>query len=61
MPVTTTEKLAELLNERSYRQRVFARLVAERRMTQPTADARMRVLDAIIADYRERDAEERLT
>lgn len=56
---TATEKLAELIAERGYRQRVYPRLVLDRKMTQAKAAQRMAILEAIIADYRAAEEKER--
>jgi hypothetical protein len=48
---TTAEKLHELKRELNYRERVFARLVAEGRMTPEARDRRMAIMRDIAADY----------
>jgi len=56
--ISTAEKLAEIRTERSFRSRVYERLIHQGKMTRAQADRRIAILDAIIADYlREQKAE----
>ena len=55
---TTAEKLAELRRERRQRERVYARLVEQRKMSRHDADRYVAILDAIIRDYDAKLAED---
>lgn len=51
--VSLDEKIAELKREIEKRKDVFGRMVAERRMTKATAERRIAILEAVLADYQE--------
>jgi len=56
---STTEKLACVERELRYRIRVYARLVAEQKMTERQAGREIAVMGAIVEDYRKvRDLEQ---
>lgn len=57
---TAAEKLAAVERELKYRRRVYARRVAERKMTQALSDEQIAVFEAIGADYRAAAEKERL-
>ena len=48
---TAREKQAEAHREVSYRRRVYARMVADGRMTQQKADRAIAIMEQIAADY----------
>jgi hypothetical protein len=51
MTFTFEQKLAAIVRETSYRRRVYARRVAEGKMTQKLADEQIAVMVEIAADY----------
>jgi hypothetical protein len=51
MAFTFEQKLAAVVRETSFRRRVYARRVAEGKMTQKLADEQIAVMEAIAADY----------
>ena len=51
MVFTFEQKLAAVVREISFRRRVYARRVAEGKMTQKLADEQIAVMEAIAADY----------
>lgn len=57
---TSTDKLVAVEREIAYRRRVYARRVAENRMSQQFADMQIRIFEAIGDDYRERINAEKL-
>lgn len=57
---TAEQKLRAVDRELGYRRRVFARRVAERKMTQRQMDDEIAVFEAIAEDYRGQSAGERL-
>lgn len=48
--VSALEKIEEVRRELGYREKVYGRLVAERKMTRATADRRILVMQAVLAD-----------
>ena len=50
-PVTRDEKRAELKLEIEWRHRVYRKMVNERRMTNAVASRKIRIMNAILADY----------
>lgn len=59
-PFTGAEKLAAVTREIGFRKRVYARRVAERKMTQEQMDREIAVFEAIAVDYEKAAASERL-
>lgn len=57
---TAAEKLAAVERELTYRRRVYARRVADEKMTQALADRQIALFEAIAADYRAAAEKERL-
>lgn len=57
---TSDEKLQAVIRELGYRRRVYARRVAEKKMTQAQATKEIAVFEAIEADYRALAEKERL-
>lgn len=57
---TATEKLEAVDREVKYRVRVYARRIAEGKMTKETADYQVAVMRAIAADYHTLALKERL-
>lgn len=57
---TAAEKLAAVDRELGYRRRVYARRVAEEKMTQAMADKQIAVFEAIRHDYLASAEKERL-
>ena len=57
---TSAEKLAAVERELTYRRRVYARRVADEKMTQALADRQIALFEAIAADYRAAAEKERL-
>jgi hypothetical protein len=51
MTFSLEQKLAAVVRETSFRRRVYARRVAEGKMTQKLADEQIAVMEAIAADY----------
>lgn len=49
--VSTPDKIACLKREIKYRARVYPRLIADRRMSQDTADREIEIMRAILNDY----------
>lgn len=60
MPFTADQKLAAIERELKLRRRVYARRVAEKRMTQALANEQIAVFEEIEADYRKLAEKERL-
>jgi hypothetical protein len=60
MTYSNEDKLAAVERELGYRRRVYARRVAEGKMTQKLADEQIAVFQAIAEDYRDRAAGDRL-
>jgi len=58
--VTTSDKLTCVERELKYRQRVYARLVNEGKMSQGKATLELAIMQAIIDDYRQAAEKERL-
>ncbi len=58
--VTTADKLTCVERELKYRQRVYARLVGEGKMSQGKATLELAIMQAIIEDYRQAAEKERL-
>lgn len=50
-PIPVGEKVAELQRELRQRRFVFPRLIAKGRLTHTSADRRIEVMEAILADY----------
>jgi len=48
-PATLAEQIAEVERELAFRERVYARRVASKQMTQDTADRHMRNMRAVLA------------
>lgn len=59
-PFTAAQKLAAVQREIGYRRRVYARRVADKKMTQMQMDREIAVFEAIEADYQQQAASERL-
>lgn len=59
-PFTAKEKRDAIDRELKYRRRVYARRVAENKMTEELADYQIEIFEAILADYREAEKKERL-
>lgn len=59
-PYSATEKLAAVNREIGFRKRVYARRVAERKMTQEQMDREIDVFEAIARDYEALASKERL-
>ena len=59
-PISTADKLAAVERELGYRRRVYARRVAERKMTQELSDRQIAIFEAIAEDYREQTIKDRL-
>lgn len=59
-PFTAAEKLAAVERELTYRRRVYARRVADEKMTQAMADRQIALFEAIAVDYRAAAEKERL-
>jgi hypothetical protein len=57
---TAAEKLAAVMRELGFRRRVYARRVAEGKMTQQQSDREIGVFEAIAKDYESAAASERL-
>jgi hypothetical protein len=57
---TAQQKLKAVQRELGFRHRVYARRVAEKKMTQQMMDDEIAVFQAIEADYEKAAAEERL-
>ena len=60
MKFTATEKLKCLEREVAYRKRVYARMVAEKKMTETLADRQISIMEQIADDYRPQAASELL-
>ena len=58
--ITITDKLRCVERELSYRRRVYARLVANGKMTAALADRELEVMTAIVGDYQQLEADEPL-
>lgn len=58
--ITASEKLACVLRELNMRRRVYPRWVENGKMTQAKADAEIRIMEAIAADYERQVHGERL-
>lgn len=54
MTFSATEKLAAVEREIGYRLRVYARRVAEGKMSKELADRQVAIFEEIAADYREK-------
>lgn len=52
MEITDLDKWETAKREVAYRRRVYARLVANGRMSQDKADREIAIMDAIASDYR---------
>ena len=50
--ITNKEKLACVVRELGYRQRVYARLVKKGKMSEPQRQQELRLMSAIVDDYR---------
>jgi hypothetical protein len=50
--ITNKEKLACVVRELGYRQRVYARLVEKGKMSEPQRQQELRLMSAIVDDYR---------
>ena len=50
--ITNKEKLACVVRELGYRQRVYARLVERGKMSEPQRQQELRLMSAIVDDYR---------
>lgn len=59
-PFTAGQKLEAVSRELGFRRRVYARRVADGKMTQRLADEQIAVFEAIEADYQKAAAGERL-
>lgn len=59
-PFTAEEKQKALAREIGFRKRVYARRVAERKMTQEQMDREIAIFEAIHRDYDDKVAGERL-
>ncbi len=59
-PFTAQQKLDAVDRELGFRRRVYARRVAEGKMTERLADEQIAVFEAIAEDYRPQAAAERL-
>lgn len=58
--ITITDKLRCAERELSYRRRVYARLVANGKMTRALADRELELMAAILDDYLQMEADEPL-
>jgi hypothetical protein len=56
--ITAKEKLQCIERELSYRRRVYARLVARGKMSEPQRHQEIRLMEAILDDYRHLVADE---
>lgn len=51
MTFSTEQKIAAVKREIGFRRRVYARRVADKRMTQADANEQIGIMEAILADY----------
>jgi hypothetical protein len=50
--ITIQDKLACVVRELGYRQHVYPRLIASKKLSQSQADRQIAVMEAIVEDYR---------
>ena len=52
MTITIDDKLQCVVRELGYRNRVYPRMVEQKKMSQTQADYELRVMESIVEDYR---------
>lgn len=56
--ITTNEKIKEIERELKMRQEVFSRMVLQGKLSQSIADKRIKIMEEILKDYKEKAKQE---